>query len=281
MVMSILRPADIADSSDAEILKNSLMQVSDASFSYDGQHNIFENINFSVQKGDVFCILGPNGTGKTTLIKCINGLMKLSSGKILFNEKNIYSLNKTEIAKNIGYIPQIHNSTFPFSVLDVVLMGRSPHLEMFASPGEKDIKIAEESLKTLNITHMRDVPYTEISGGEQQLVFLARILTQKPSVLLLDEPTSHLDFGNQMRTLNIIEKLAKSGLSIVMSSHFPDQAFISANKVALMKGKNFIDIGSPEEVINEENMEKIYDVQVKIVDIEHRKACIPLKINNE
>lgn len=279
--MSILRPNPVADRQNSDILKNCLMQVSDASFSYDGQHNIFENINFSVQKGDVFCILGPNGTGKTTLIKCINGLMKLSSGKILFNEKNIYSLNKTEIAKNIGYIPQIHNSTFPFSVLDVVLMGRSPHLEMFASPGEKDIKIAEESLKTLNITHMRDVPYTEISGGEQQLVFLARILTQKPSVLLLDEPTSHLDFGNQMRTLNIIEKLAKSGLSIVMSSHFPDQAFISANKVALMKGKNFIDIGSPEEVINEENMEKIYDVQVKIVDIEPRKACIPLKINNE
>ena len=279
--MSILRPTPVADRPNSDILKNCLMQVSDASFSYDGHHNIFENINFSVEKGDVFCILGPNGTGKTTLIKCINGLMKLSSGKILFNEKNIYSLSKSEIAKNIGYIPQIHNSTFPFSVLDVVLMGRSPHLEMFASPGEKDIKIAEESLKTLNITHMRDVPYTEISGGEQQLVFLARILTQKPSILLLDEPTSHLDFGNQMRTLNIIEKLAKSGLSIVMSSHFPDQAFISANKVALMKGKNFIDLGSPEEVITEENMEEIYDIQVKIVDIKHRKACIPLKVNVE
>jgi iron complex transport system ATP-binding protein len=281
MVMSILRPATIADRPNSDILKNCLMQVSDASFSYDGQHNIFENINFSVKKGDVFCILGPNGTGKTTLIKCINGLMKLSSGKILFNEKNIYSLNKTEIAKNIGYIPQIHNSTFPFSVLDVVLMGRSPHLDMFASPGEKDIKIAEESLKTLKITHMRDVSYTEISGGEQQLVFLARILTQKPSILLLDEPTSHLDFGNQMRTLNIIEKLAKNGLSIVMSSHFPDQAFISANKVALMKGKSFIDIGSPEEVITKENMEEIYNIKVKIVDIEHRKACIPLKVNGE
>jgi iron complex transport system ATP-binding protein len=281
MVMSILRPSTIADRPNTDILKNCLMQVSDASFSYDGQHNIFENINFSVEKGDVFCILGPNGTGKTTLIKCINGLMKLSSGKILFHEKNIYSLSKTEIAKNIGYIPQIHNSTFPFSVLDVVLMGRSPHLDMFASPGEKDIKIAEKSLKTLKIIHMRDVPYTEISGGEQQLVFLARILTQKPSILLLDEPTSHLDFGNQMRTLNIIEKLAKSGLSIVMSSHFPDQAFISANKVALMKGKSFIDIGSPEEVITKENMEEIYDIKVKIVDIEYRKACIPLKVNWE
>jgi iron complex transport system ATP-binding protein len=259
-------------------IENPLMEVSNASFSYDGKLNIFENINFSVEKGDIFCILGANGTGKTTLIKCINGLMKLSTGNVLINNQNILSLKQNEIAKNIGYIPQIHNSTFPFSVLDVVLMGRSPHLEMFASPGEKDIKIAENSLKTLNIEYMRDTPYTEISGGEQQMVFLARILTQQPSILLLDEPTSHLDFGNQMRTLNIIEKLAKNGLSIVMSSHFPDQAFISANKVALMKGKGFLDIGSPEEVITEENMEEIYNIQVKIVDIEHRKACIPLKV---
>ncbi len=125
---------------------------------------------------------------------------------------------------------------------------------------------------------MKDKPYTEISGGEQQLVFIARVLTQEPDVLLLDEPTSHLDFGNQIRTLNIIEKLAKNGLSVVMSSHFPDHAFISSNKVAIMKGKNFIDIGTPDEVITEENMEKAYGIKVKIADMDHRRACIPLKI---
>jgi iron complex transport system ATP-binding protein len=255
-----------------------LMQIIDAEFAYDGKNNIFEEINFSIEKGDVFCILGANGTGKTTLLKCLNGLMKLSSGKILLNNQDIYSLNNAEIAKNVGYIPQIHNSTFPFSVMDVVLMGRSPHLDIFASPGENDIKIAEKSLKALKIEYMSDIPYTEISGGEQQLVFIARVLTQEPSILILDEPTSHLDFGNQIRTLDIIEKLAKNGLSIVMSSHFPDHAFISANKVALMKDKHFIGLGSPEEVITEENMEKIYDIKVKIVDIDHRKACIPVKI---
>ncbi|MGZ7068998.1 MAG: ABC transporter ATP-binding protein, partial [Methanobacterium sp.] len=226
----------------------------------------------------VFCILGANGTGKTTLIKCLNGLMKLNSGKVLLNDQDIYSFNRSQIAKNIGYIPQMHNSTFPFTILDVVLMGRAPHIDTFSSPSRKDIKMAEDSLKSLNIYHMKDKPYTEISGGEQQLVFIARVLTQEPSVLLLDEPTSHLDFGNQIRTLNIIEKLANNGLSVIMSSHFPDHAFISANKVAIIKGTEFIDIGTPEDVITEENMEKAYGIKVKIVDMDYRTACIPLKI---
>jgi iron complex transport system ATP-binding protein len=255
-----------------------LMEMVNGTFSYNSLDNIFEDINFEVEKGDVFCILGANGAGKTTLIKCLNGLMKLSSGKVLLNGKNIYGLNHSQIARNIGYIPQIHNSTFSFTVLDVVLMGRAPHLDIFSSPSKKDVKIAENSLKALNIYYMRDKPYTEISGGEQQLVFIARILTQEPDILLLDEPTSHLDFGNQIRTLNIIEKLAKNGLCVVMSSHFPDHAFISSNKVAIMKGKNFIDIGTPEEVITEENMEKAYGIRVKIADIDYRRACIPLKI---
>jgi iron complex transport system ATP-binding protein len=260
------------------MVMNQMMEMVDGSFSFVENHNVFEDINFSVQKGDIFCILGANGTGKTTLIKCLNGLMKLNSGEVLLNNKNLYSLSHSEIAKNIGYIPQVHTSTFPFSVLDVALMGRSPHLDLFESPEEKDYKIAEKSLKTLNIYHMRNKPYTEISGGEQQLVFIARVLTQEPSFLLLDEPTSHLDFGNQIRTLDIIEKLAKDSLSVVMSSHFPDHAFISANKVAIMKEGNFIDVGTPEEVITEENMEKTYGIKVKIVDIGERRACIPLKI---
>jgi len=257
-----------------------LMEMINGTFSYTNQDNIFEDINFSVKKGDIFCILGANGTGKTTLIKCLNGLMKLNSGKVQLSGKDIYSLNHADIAKNIGYIPQKHNSTFPFTVLDVVLMGRAPHLDLFSSPGEKDIKIAENSLKSLNIFHMRDKPYTEISGGEQQLVFIARVLTQEPGILILDEPTSHLDFGNQIRTLNIIEKLAKNGLSVVMSSHFPDHAFISASKVAIMKGKNFIDMGTPDDVITEENMEKTYGINVKIMDIENRRVCVPLKMND-
>lgn len=258
---------------------NQLMEIQNGSFSYDGENNIFRNINFSTDHGDVFCILGANGTGKTTLIKCLTGLMKLNSGTIILDGEDLDSLSAVSVAKKIGYIPQIHYSTFPFTVLDVVLMGRSPHLELFESPSEKDYKIARKALRSLNISHMEDKPYTEISGGEQQLVFIARVLAQEPDIMILDEPTSHLDFGNQIRTLKIIENLAKTGLSVIMSSHFPDHAFLSANKVAIMQDGSFLDVGSPEEVVTAENMEKAYGIKVEIADIHDRKACIPLKIN--
>ncbi len=253
------------------------VKVVDASFAYNGSGNVFENINFSIEKGEVLCILGPNGTGKTTLIKCLNRILKLNSGDIFLKGENIYSLNSKDLARQIGYIPQGHRPVFPFKVLDVVLMGRAPHLTSLSSPSENDLVIAQKALKKLNIDHMTDKPYTELSGGEKQLVFFARILTQKPDVLLLDEPTSHLDFGNQMRTLNIIDKMAEDEFTVVMSSHFPDHAFISADKVAIMKDCHIIDYGTPNEVITEKNLEKAYNIGVKIMDLEEeRKICIPL-----
>jgi len=258
------------------VMKN-LIEVMDASFAYNRSGNVFEDINLFVKKGDVICILGPNGCGKTTLIKCLNGLLKLNSGEISLNGQNIYSISTNELAKQIGYIPQGHNPVFPFTVLDVVLMGRAPHLSSLSSPTQKDYDIALKALKKMNILHMMHKPYTELSGGEKQLVFFARILAQKPNILLLDEPTSHLDFGNQIKTLKIINEMAKEGLSVIMSSHFPDHAFISADKVAIMKGKNIIDFGTPEEVVNEKNLEKAYGIKVKILDYDdNRKICVPI-----
>lgn len=254
-----------------------VINVIDATFAYNGSGNVFEDINLSIKKGNIICILGPNGTGKTTLIKCLNGLLRLKNGEISLNGQDIYSINKNDVAKQIGYIPQGHSPIFPFTVLDVVLMGRAPHLSSFSSPTPKDYDIAHKSLEKLNIAHMMYKPYTELSGGEKQLVFFARIFAQKPNILLLDEPTSHLDFGNQIKTLKIINEMAKEGLSVVMSSHFPDHAFISADKVAIMKGKTIIDYGTPDEVINEENLENAYGIKVKIMDYdEKRKICVPL-----
>jgi len=255
-----------------------LLEVKEASFAYDEGKNIFEDLNFKVKKGEIFCILGANGCGKTTLIKCITGISELSKGSINLNNQDISLLKPPQIAKSMAYIPQEHNSTFPYTVLDVVLMGRSAHLEIFESPNEKDFKIAEKAIKSLNIEHLKNTPYSEISGGEQQLTFIARVLAQEPKLLVLDEPTSHLDFGNQIRALNVIEKLAKDGLAIIMTSHFPDHVLISGTKVAIMKGGNFIEVGTPEEVINTENMEKTYGISVKIVDIDERLACVPLKL---
>jgi iron complex transport system ATP-binding protein len=258
------------------VMKN-IIDVTDATFAYNGSGNIFEDINLSIKKGNVICILGPNGCGKTTFIKCLNGLLKLNNGEILLNNQNIYSINTNELARQIGYIPQGHNPVFPFTVLDVVLMGRAPHLSSLSSPTQKDYDIARKALEKLNIAHMMYKPYTNLSGGEKQLVFFARVFAQKSNILLLDEPTSHLDFGNQIKTLKIIKNMAKEGLTVIMSSHFPDHAFISADKVAIMKGKTIIDYGTPEEVITERNLETTYGIKVKIIDYDdNRKICVPL-----
>lgn len=261
------------------VLNDKILEVNDISFSY-GDELIFENINFSINKGDVLCILGPNGTGKTTLIKCLNGLHEIDSGEILVNGKNIKTLSFSQISKYIGYIPQAHTPSFPFTVFDVVLMGRAPYLNLTQSPKKKDEKIAEKSLKTLGIYDLKDKEYTNLSGGERQLVFLARVLTQQPDILILDEPTSHLDFGNQIKLLEIVDMLAESGLSVIMSSHFPDHAFLSSTKVAIMKNKKFIDFGTPEDVVTEDNLKEAYSIDVKLIELdENRKVCVPMKTN--
>ena len=261
------------------VLDEKILEVNNISFSYDDEL-IFEDISFSINKGDVLCVLGPNGTGKTTLIKCLNGLQDIDSGEILINGKNIKKLSFSQISKHVGYIPQSHVPSFPFSVFDVVLMGRSPYLKLTESPRKEDEKIAEKSLKTLGIYDLKDKEYTNLSGGERQLVFLARVLTQQPDILILDEPTSHLDFGNQIKLLEIVDKLADSGLSVIMSSHFPDHAFLSSTKVAIMKDKKFIDFGTPDEVVTEENLEKAYSIEVKLIELnENRKVCVPMKTN--
>ena len=261
------------------VIENKLFEVKNISFDYDGEV-IFSDISFSIERGDVLCILGPNGTGKTTLIKCLNGLNEINSGEILINGEDIKGLSFRQISKHVGYIPQSHVPSFPFKVFDVVLMGRAPYLNLTDSPKDEDKKIALDALKTLGIEDLKDKEYTNLSGGERQLVFLARVLCQKPDILILDEPTSHLDFGNQIKLLEIIDNLARSGLSIIMSSHFPDHAFLSSTKVAIMKNKKFIDFGTPDDVVTEENLKRAYSIDVKLMELDDkRKVCVPMKTN--
>ena len=257
-----------------------ILNVNKISFQYNKEsETIFQDISFKLNKGDILCILGRNGIGKTSLIKSLNGIHETNKGTINLKGKNIKNLSFKEISQIVGYIPQGHTPSFPFTVEDVVLMGRTPYLKLSQSPKEKDLKIVNKALKDIGIYEIKDKPYTNISGGERQLVFLARVLTQEPDILLLDEPTSHLDFGNQIKLLEILENLSKKGLGIIMSSHFPDHAFLSCNKVAIMDNKSFIKFGKPDEVITEDTLEKIYDIKVKIVKFQDRKICVPLKTN--
>ncbi|MGM0771717.1 MAG: ABC transporter ATP-binding protein [Halobacteriota archaeon] len=255
-----------------------ILRVENASYSYDGKNNVFENISFSLKKGETLCILGPNGIGKSTLIKCLSNVLNLSNGNAYIQDRDVSSMSRTEIAKKVGYVPQSDHSVFPFSVLDFVMLGRAPHLSLFSSPKEKDLRIGENAITKVGISHLMDSPVTEISGGEKQLVLIARALAQEPEILLLDEPTSHLDFGNQVRVLNLIDTLASQGTSVIMSTHFPDHAFTGSKKVAIMLENDFIAQGSAEEVITKENMILAYGVDVAIdhVSSVQRKVCLPI-----
>jgi len=256
-----------------------MLDVKKAVFTYDKKRNVFEDINFSIEQKDVLCILGPNGSGKTTLLKCLTNILQLTDGRISINNKDIRSLHRKELSKVVGYLPQTHAALFPFSVLEVAVMGRAPHLNMTAAPTETDYEIAKANLEMLGISHLANRPYTKISGGQRQLALIAMVLTQQPEILLLDEPTSHLDFGNQVRLLELIDKLSTNGLTVIFTSHFPDHAFHLSCKVALMDKKHFIDVGNCSETLTQENLKEIYGIDVSVVYIEsaYSKVCVPVR----
>lgn len=255
--------------------------VEDLAFSYSGRADnmVFRDVNFSVERGEVFCLLGPNGTGKSTLLKCISNVLRPQRGRILLNGKEISSLKANEAAREVGYVPQSQVSTFPFFVKDIVVMGRAPHLSMLSSPSSEDIRIAYGAMEAVGILAIAERPCTMLSGGEWQLTLIARALAQGPRTLVLDEPTSHLDIGNQMRILKVISDLAETGLVIIMATHIPDHAFILARQVAILNRGRIEYQGAPETVITDENMKATYGVVVRVVRVSEgvdRKACFPL-----
>ena len=255
-----------------------ILNVEHASFSYDGITKQFEDISFSLRRGEVLSLLGKNGTGKSTLIKCILNILSLQSGKVEINGRRIAGMRPDEVAREVGYVPQVHRAAFPFTALDFVLMGRAPHISTFSVPKEEDYRKVEETFARIGITHLREKPLPEMSGGESQMVMIARALAQEPSLLVLDEPTSHLDIGNQMKMIVTINRLAAEGIGILMSTHFPDHGFMTSHTVAILENGRLIAQGPAEDVITRENLYKAYGVDVCIRYIEEagRMACIPI-----
>jgi iron complex transport system ATP-binding protein/manganese/iron transport system ATP-binding protein len=248
---------------------------------------VLQGISFSLEPGEVLCVLGPNGTGKTTLFKTILGLIKPLGGEILFNGENLIHWPRSKMAQVIGYIPQAQNTSFPFSVLDMILMGRTAHLGNFASPSKEDKKIAERAIDTLGISYLTNRIFTELSGGEKQLVLIARALAQEPKILVMDEPTSALDFGNQLKVLNQIRQLADQGLTIIMASHVPDHAFFYATKVMLLSQGGLSGLGKANDIITEDRLKALYGVNVKIIktgihlynsEESELSMCVPLPL---
>jgi iron complex transport system ATP-binding protein len=247
-----------------------LLQLQDISFGYN-RETIFENLNFSVGQGEIFCLLGPNGCGKTTLLDCILGVLRPRKGKILLENVDIKDISAAGIARRIAYVPQSHEKTFPYKVIDIVLMGRASYIGMFGSPSEEDLHYAHEALDMVGIKRLKDRPYTQLSGGEGQLVMIARALAQKTPLMVMDEPTAHLDFKHELVIMETIVELVKeTGLSIVMATHFPNHALYFENnsiptRVALMSNKSFLEVGYPNQVLSEANLKLVYNVNTRLV----------------
>ena len=243
---------------------SNLIEVKDASFSYHSNEYIWEHINLNIEQGDSVCILGANGCGKTTLFNCIAGNFQLARGSIRIDGKPINEYSVTELAKTIGIVYQEHSVAFPYRSIEVVRMGRTPYLGMFQTPSQADTDMAYGIMQEMGIAHLAEKPYSRISGGQRQLVLIARTLCQSPKAILFDEPTSHLDFKNQALVMKTLRNLSEKGMTIIMTSHSPAHAWQISNKTVLMGNGGIIAQGAPSEVMTAENLERTYDVRVKI-----------------
>ncbi|MGH8724139.1 MAG: ABC transporter ATP-binding protein [Burkholderiales bacterium] len=252
-----------------------MLAIESLAFGFPGR-TVGRDVSFTLDAGEVLCVLGPNGGGKTTLFRTILGLLSPHGGKISLDERPLDSLSRAEIARRVGYVPQGHSAYFAYSVREFVLMGRTAHLGVFASPGKNDFMVANRALESLGIAQLADQPVTEISGGERQLALVARALAQEPKLLVLDEPTASLDFGNQVRVLERIGALAGSGIAILFSSHDPDHAFLCARRALLLAEGRVLEIGTPREVIRSDTLERMYGITVQVLPLAGGgHTCLP------
>jgi ABC-type cobalamin/Fe3+-siderophores transport system ATPase subunit len=241
-----------------------------------GARTVISEICASFRSGEVVCMLGPNGCGKTTLFKALLGLIP-SQGDLLFGARSLRTLSSRERARTLAYVPQVHSPPFPFSALDVVLMGRTPFVGVFSAPSPADTDEAVRTMGMLRIGHLCDRDYSQLSGGERQLVLIARALAQAPRFLVMDEPTSHLDFGNQIRALNLIRELATSDMGVILTTHVPDHAFMCASRVIALLDGRIVGSGPPHEVLTRELLREMYRVDVDVVSVARgRSMCVPV-----
>lgn len=246
-----------------------------------GKTEIVHGISFGVRRGEFVCIIGANGCGKTTVLKNLLGLHKSFGGLVTVDGVDTSTLEEKELAKHFAYIPQAHMPPFPFTVADVVILGRTPYINQLSVVSQKDRRIAYNALYQLGIHHLAEDVYTKLSGGQQQLVLIARALTQQPDLLIMDEPTASLDFGNQQMVLSRMRKLADSGMGVLMVTHDPDHAFFCADRVVVMDKGVIIEDGPPKAVITTECLQKIYGAKVRVVEVEiepgyKESVCIPV-----
>jgi iron complex transport system ATP-binding protein len=271
-----------------------ILDVEHVSAGYGGSPVLLD-VSFGVHRGEVLAMLGPNGCGKTTLLRIIGKLLPATGGGVRVAGRDIGSMSQAQLSRLVASVAQGQRTTFPFSVLDILLTGRMPYVSTFASPRESDIRVCRDVMDRFGIRHLEQQPVTRLSGGERQLVMIARALAQEPRVLLLDEPTTYLDLRNQVRVLETIRHLARSqDVTVLMTIHEPNQAFAYADaavllrKLAVLEGvdpasvvgrqpdTSVIAAGDAESVLTAEHVREAYGVEVDLIEHAHRRLIVPI-----
>ena len=256
------------------------MNVENLCFSY-GNHEVLKGVSFNAKLGEFISVLGPNGVGKSTLFRCMLGLLNPTGGSVSIGGRDIQTMTAAELSKCVAYIPQSHNPVFNFSVFDMVLMGTTAQLGRFASPGKAQEHLADAALERMGISHLRDRGCGHISGGERQLVLIARAIAQQAKILVMDEPSANLDFGNKMRVMKTVKSLTDDGYTIIQSTHDPDQAYLYSDKILALFGGKVCAWGTPQDTISNSLVSTLYGVDVEVCSMrdDQIRVCVPADIH--
>lgn len=251
------------------------LMVSHLTFAYPKAPPVLEDVSFTVPAGDFLSVLGANGAGKSTLFRCLLGGLEGYTGTISLDGRDVRTFSRRELAARIAYIPQIHRPTFGYSVLDTALMGLTRHLSPFQSPSKALEQQALTALEQLGVAHLAQRNFAALSGGEQQLVLIARALCQRSDILVMDEPTSSLDYGNQLRVLERVRQLAQQGYTVLLSTHDPQHALRFSQKVLALSGGQVAADGCTADVLTPELLRRLYGVEAVVLDTPCGRVLLP------
>jgi iron complex transport system ATP-binding protein len=240
-----------------------------------GLRTVLNDISLHIHPGDNIALLGANGAGKSTLLKLLLGLLKPTSGCVAIDDLPLAQLSRRHIARHLAYVPQSHVPSFPYTVEQIVSQGRLPTTGLLRAADSVDKASVQQALQDLDITHLQVRLYTELSGGERQRVLIARALVQQARVIILDEPLTGVDYGQQARLATLLQRLADQGLAVLCSSHHPEQALACANRVLVLDGGQLIADGAPHAVIDSALMQRLYQVRVRQIDAHGQRFFIP------
>ncbi len=246
-----------------------------------GKREILRGITFDLHAGEVLCVLGPNGCGKSTLLKLLLRFLPQTGGRIMLGDRDTGGMDRKTLAQFFSYIPQSDGMMFPYTILEMVTMGRSCHIGRWRTPSGNDTRLAYEALEKVGIPHMADKLYTTLSGGERQLVLIARALCQDTDILIMDEPTASLDFANQQLIMEAVQTSIGEGRSVIMTTHSPSQPFAIATKVLLLSEGSKVGLGEPLNVLTNESLEEVYGIPMDVVAVtdrhyNERSICLPV-----